>query len=118
MQITFQKQRGEVLILLNGTLDGSTACEIEHAMQPLRESGGMRLIFDFSGVRKVEYFGVAIFAKVVRGQRSQFREISFAGLRPASQKLFKRFGLPDSQLPPADSLGEATTSEVSSWQTS
>jgi anti-anti-sigma factor len=118
MQITFQKQSREVLVLLNGTLDGSTACEIEHAMQRLMETGGTKLVFDFSGVRNVEYFGVAIFAKVVRGQRSQFSEITFAGLRPAAQKLFKRFVLPGPQLPPVDYRGEAIKPEVSSWQTS
>jgi hypothetical protein len=55
---------------------------------------------------------------VMRGQRNQFSEISFAGLRPVAQKLFKRFGLSDSQPPPGDFPGEAIKSEVSLWQTS
>lgn len=88
MQITLQKQSEGVLILLNGNLDGSTACEIEHAVQPLLEDGGMRLVFDFSEVRKVEYFGVVILAKVLRTQKNQFSQITFSGLGPSVQKVF------------------------------
>jgi hypothetical protein len=53
----------------------------------------------------------------VRGQGSQFSEITLAGLRPAAQKLFKRFGLPGPKLPPVDYCGEAIKPEVSPWQT-
>jgi anti-anti-sigma factor len=118
MEIKVQKLSGEVVILLNGTLNGSTACEIEHAIQPLLESGGTRLVFDFSGVRNVERFGLIIFANVLRSQQNQFSEVTVAGLQPAVQKLFRRYGLPGSQLRPGGSSGEETKSEFPSWQTS
>jgi anti-anti-sigma factor len=118
MEIKVQKQSGEVVILLNGTLNGSTACEIEQVLQSLVEGGGTKLVIDFSGVGKVEYFGVVVFARVLRSQGNQFGSITLAGLRPSVEKIFERFGLSFFLGQAEDSSGGATTGELPSWQTS
>jgi anti-anti-sigma regulatory factor len=82
------------------------------------EGGGTRLVVDFSGVDKVEYFGAVIFAKVLRSQGSQFNQITFAGLRPSVQKIFKRLELPFTEAAVEDSAGKTASRELPSWQTS
>ena len=118
MEIKVQRLSGKALVQLSGILNGSTACEIEQVLQSLVEGGGTKVILDFSGVGKVEYFGVVVFAKVLRNQGNQFGSITLAGLQPSVEKIFKRFGLPFSQVKAEDSSRGATTGELPSWQTS
>ena len=118
MEIKVQKLRGKAFVQLSGILNGSTACEIEQVLQSLVEGGGTELILDFSGVGKVEYFGVVILAKVLRSQGNKFGSITLAGLQPPVEKIFKHFELPFSQRKAEDSSGGATTGELPSWQTS
>ena len=118
MEIKVQKLSGKVFVHLSGTLNGSTACEIEQVLQSLVEGGGTKLLLDFSGVGRVEYFGVVILARVLRSQGNQFGSITLAGLQPDVQELFKGLGLPGFELPLGDSSGEARKSELPSWQTS
>ena len=118
MEIKVQKLSGKVFVQLSGILNGSTACEIEQVLQSLVEGGGTNLVLDFSGVGKVEYFGVVILARVLRSQGNQFGSITIAGLQPSVEKIFKRFGLSFFQGQAEDSSRGATTGELPSWQTS
>jgi anti-anti-sigma factor len=118
MEIRVKKKSGKVLLNLKGTLDGSTACEVEQVLQPLVEGGGTRLVVDFSGVGKVEDFGVVVFARVMKSQSNQFSEITFAGLRPSIQKVFRRLGFPFTLATAEDSAGRMASRELPSWQTS
>ncbi len=94
MQLRIQRDNEKVVIHLKGTLDGSTACQVEHVLQRLQKiSKGCRLVFDLGRLRSFEYFGVAIFAKSIRSQKNYFQEISFTGLQTSTQNLFRSFGL-------------------------
>ena len=118
MEIKVQKLSGKSFVQLSGILNGSTACEIEQVLQSLVEGGDTKLILDFSGVGKVEYFGVVIFAKVLRSQGNQFGSITLAGMQPSVEKIFKRFGPPFFQGKGGDDSRGATPGELTSWQTS
>ena len=118
MEIKVQKLNGKTSVQLSGILNGSTACEIERVLQSLVEGAGTKLVLDFTGVGKVEYFGVVIFAKVLRSQGNQFGSITLAGLQPSVEKIFKRFGPPFFQGKAGHASRGATTGELPSWRTS
>ena len=85
---------GKVFLRLKGDLNGSSACQMEHALERLWDAAKVsRLTVDFSGVRHFDYFGVAHSAKAIRRQRYRFPEISLSGLEATTENLFKRFGL-------------------------
>ena len=88
------RNNDKVLLRLKGDLNGSSACQMEHALERLWDAAKVsRLTVDFSGVRHFDYFGVAHSAKAIRRQRYRFPEISLSGLEATTENLFKRFGL-------------------------
>jgi anti-anti-sigma factor len=83
-----------LFVRITGHLDGSTACELEQALQDRQDaSTADELNVDLSGVHRFDYFGIAVFAKVMRGQRNRFNHISFTGLQPSTENVFRRLGL-------------------------
>ena len=85
---------GKVFLRLKGDLNGSSACQMEHALERLRDvAKTSRLTVDLTGILDLDYFGVVHFAKAIRGQRYRFSEISLTGLKKTIESLFKRFGL-------------------------
>lgn len=85
---------GQVVMRLNGCLDGSGACQVEQALQQLqKEARGKKLRFDLGGVRKFEYFGIALLARGIKSQKGHFQEVVLTGLRAPTDKVFRRFGL-------------------------
>jgi len=115
MEIEIQKKNGDVSIQLKGNLNGSTACQIEQALNFIKGSGVTNLVIDFARVRKLEFFGVALLANALKSRRNQ---ITFTGLKPSAEKLFKHFGLTASQPRQTPSKDAGETLEYSSWQTS
>ena len=92
--LRFRRNKDNLLFRLRGKLDGSGACQMEHALDRLRDvPNHARLTVDLSGVRDFDYFGIVHFAKVLRGRRYRFGEICLSGLESGAEKLFKRFGL-------------------------
>jgi anti-anti-sigma factor len=85
---------GKVFLRLKGDLNGSGACQMEHALERLRHvPKTSRLTVDLSGIRDLDCFGVVHFAKAIRRQRYRFSKISLTGLKETTESLFKRFGL-------------------------
>jgi anti-anti-sigma factor len=94
MQVSIQADRDTVVMRLRGNLDGSSACQVEQALQRvIDKSAGRKLVFDLGGVHTFEYFGVAILARSIRSQRNRFREISFHGMPTSTEHVFRRFGV-------------------------
>lgn len=93
MRLQVDKNNEKVLVTLKGNLDESGACQVEHALDGLREvSRGNKVVVDLSGVHSFEYFGIASFTKVIRGQINYFDEITLTGLHGSIENVFKRFG--------------------------
>ena len=115
MEINIQKQSGDVSIQLKGNLNGSTACQVEQALDFIQDSSFSRLEIDFAQVHKLEFFGVALLANALKRQRSH---VTFTGLKPSAKKLFIRFGLLASPLPQPTSIDARKMREYPSWQTS
>jgi anti-anti-sigma factor len=93
-QLEIQRENGKVVIHLKGNLDGSSVCQVDHAMKRLEKTPeGCQLVFDLGGVRNFEYFGIVLLAKSLRSQKNRFQEISLTGLRRSTESIFKRFGL-------------------------
>ena len=94
MELIIDKERSKVVIRLHGDLDGSSACEVEQA---LRRLGGARrgcnLVFDLRGIRRVEYYGLALLAQSIRKVRDQFAAISLTGLEDGTAGVLRGFGL-------------------------
>ena len=93
-QLEIQRDNGKVVIYLKGNLDGSSACQVESALERLQGlPGNGKLIFDLRGVRSFEYFGVAILAKSIRRQKNNFQQVSLIGLQISVEDVFRHFGL-------------------------
>lgn len=94
MQLKIPTDNGKLGMRLNGNLDGSGACQVEHALHRLQETSKNRnLVIDFHGIRNFEYFGIAILAKSIKTQGKYFQQINLTGLLPSTENVFKRFGL-------------------------
>jgi len=92
--LRFMRSKDNLSLRLRGKLDGSSACQMEHALDSLGDvTNHVKLTVDLSGVREFEYFGIVNFAKAIRGRRYRFLEISLSGLEAEAERLFKRFGL-------------------------
>jgi anti-anti-sigma regulatory factor len=92
--LRFRRDKDNLFFRLRGKLDGSGACQMENALDRLRDvANHARLTVDLSEVREFDYFGIVHFAKVIRRRRYRFREISLSGLEGGAERLFKRFGL-------------------------
>lgn len=88
-----------VFLRLKGNLNGSGACEMEHALERLQHiPKAARLTVDLSGIRDFDYFGVVHFAKAMRVQIKRFREVSLTGLEGSAENLLKNFGLENGKL--------------------
>ena len=94
MKLKIQNKNGKVLMRLMGNLDGSGACQVESALERLQGlPRNSKLIFDLSGIRNFEYFGVAILAKSIRRQKNKFQQVSLVGLEISVANVFRHFGL-------------------------
>ncbi|HYA02029.1 MAG TPA: STAS domain-containing protein [Syntrophobacteria bacterium] len=94
MRVSIDGDRDTVVMRLQGNLDGSSACEVEQALdRVVDKTTGRKLVFDLGGVRTYEYFGVAILAKTIRNQRNHFQEVLLKGLSAATENVFKHFGV-------------------------
>ncbi len=92
--LKIMRNNANVLLRLRGDLNGSGACQMEHALERLRDvPKAARLTIDLSGIRDFDSFGVVHFAKAIRGQRYRFHEISIRGVEATTESLLKRFGL-------------------------
>jgi anti-anti-sigma regulatory factor len=92
--VKVNQNNGKVFMRFTGELNGSGACQMEYALERLRDvAEASRLTLDFSGIRQFDYFGVVQSARAIRAQRHRFFEISLTGLKETTESLFKRFGL-------------------------
>jgi anti-anti-sigma factor len=110
MQVSIEGDRDTVVMRLRGNLDGSSACQVEQALQRvLEKSEGRKLVFELGGVHTFEYFGVAILARGIRSRRNHFKEICFHGMPTSTEHLFRRFGVdgPSAAAPRVASRGLA-----------
>lgn len=97
--LRFRRNKDNLFFRLRGKLDGSGACQMEQALDRLRNvTKDARLTVDLSEIREFDYFGIVHFAKVIRGRRYRFSEISLSGLEGGTERLFKRFGLTNGKL--------------------
>jgi len=102
-QLEIQRENGKVVIYLKGNLNGSSACQVDHALKRLEKTPeGCELVFDFGGVRNCEYFGIALLAKSLRSHKNRFQEISVIGLQTSTESIFKRFGLENGKITRAE----------------
>jgi anti-anti-sigma regulatory factor len=104
MQVSIEGDRDTVVMRLRGNLDGSSACQVEQALQRvLEKSEGRKLVHTY------EYFGVAILARGIRSRRNHFKEICFHGMPTSTEHLFRRFGVdgPSAAAPRVASRGLA-----------
>jgi anti-anti-sigma factor len=99
INLKIMQSTGNVFMRIEGHLDGSGACQVEHALKRLQEkTRNCRLIFDLSGIRNFEHFGIAILAKSIRDQKRHFQEISVTGLQASTESIFRRFGVENDRI--------------------
>ena len=99
INLKIMRSNGNVFMRIEGHLDGSGACQVERVLERLREkTRNCMLIFDLRGIRNFEYFGIAILAKIIRGQRRHFQEISLTGLQASTESGFRRFGVENDKI--------------------
>ena len=97
--LRFMRNKDRLLFRLRGKLDGSGACQMENVLNRLQDvPNDARLAIDLSEVREFDHFGIVHFAKVIRGRRYRFREISLSGLEGVAERHFKRFGLANGKI--------------------
>ena len=94
LQLEIQRNDEKVIVRLKGNVDESSAREVGIALERLRYvSEGAKVIFDLRGFRGSHYSGVATLARIIKGLRPHFPEISLIGLGSATENVFRRTGL-------------------------
>ena len=99
INLKIMQSRGNVIMRIEGHLDGSGACQVEHALKSLqKKTRNCKLIFDLRGIRNFEYLGIAILAKNIRAQKRHFQEINVTGLQASTESIFRRFGVENDRI--------------------
>lgn len=85
---------GRVVLRPRGRLDEERASHVEQLLLQLQEtSSDCKVTIDLGEVRRAEYFGIAILARIIRALRHRFAELSLAGMGATTEGLFRRFGV-------------------------
>ncbi|MBW1981304.1 MAG: STAS domain-containing protein [Deltaproteobacteria bacterium] len=122
MDIRIVRRNGTVIIHLKGSLDASSACEVDHALQrELARAEAGHLIVDLANVSYFEYFGIATFARVIRDRIVPLDRIILTGLSSATANVFKSFGIEDNsvaqdQQGEQDATGKCPATLQAAWR--
>jgi anti-anti-sigma factor len=83
------RNTGAVTVKLTGSLDTSTAPELERQLSPLLAGGVTELVFDLAQLKFVSSAGLRVFSTTRKQLRERGGQASFIHMQPQIQEVFE-----------------------------
>ena len=88
MKTTSQEQNGNMVAILEGSLDTSTAAETEKAMNPLNDVEGKDVIIDCTDLTYISSAGLRIFLGILQNTQEKGRHVYIKGINDKVRAIF------------------------------
>ena len=88
MKTTIQEQDGNVVAILEGSLDTAAAAETEKAMDPLNDVEGKDIIIDCTDLEYISSAGLRIFLGILQNVEERGVHVYIKGVNAAVNDIF------------------------------
>jgi anti-sigma B factor antagonist len=88
MKTTIQEQDGNVVAILEGSLDTAVAAETEKAMDPLNDVEGKDIIIDCTDLEYISSAGLRIFLGILQNVEEKGVHVYIKGVNAAVNDIF------------------------------
>ncbi len=88
MKTTIQEQDGNVVAILEGSLDTAAAAETEKAMDPLNDVEGKDIIIDCTDLEYISSAGLRIFLGILQNVEEKGVHVYIKGINAAVNDIF------------------------------
>ena len=88
MNVTIQEQDGNVVAILEGSLDTAAAAETEKAMDPLNDVEGKDIIIDCTDLEYISSAGLRIFLGILQNVEEKGVHVYIKGVNAAVNDIF------------------------------
>jgi anti-anti-sigma factor len=88
MKTTIQEQDGNVVAILEGSLDTAAAAETEKAMDPLNDVEGKDIIIDCTDLEYISSAGLRIFLGILQNVEEKGVHVYIKGVKAAVNDIF------------------------------
>lgn len=95
MKVTVEKKENEIIATLIGELDTAAATEVEHALQPLMESQGEKIIFECGELEYVASSGLRILLGILKHAMATGGSVVMRSVNDDIKNVFKLTGFID-----------------------
>ncbi len=92
MKTTIQEQDGNIVAILEGSLDSQVAAETEKAMRPLKDVEGKDIIIDCTDLDYISSAGLRIFLSILNATEEKDGHMYIKNLSPSVQTVFDMTG--------------------------
>jgi len=88
MKTTIQEQDGNMVAILEGSLDSAAAVETEKAMSPLNDVEGKNIILDCTGLTYISSAGLRIFLGLLQNAQAKGGHVYIKGINDNVRSVF------------------------------
>ena len=88
MKTTIQEQDGDVVAILEGSLDTAAAREIEEIMNPLNDVEGKDIIIDCTGLEYISSAGLRIFLGILQSAEDKGGHVYIRNINDNVRSIF------------------------------
>ena len=88
MNVTIQEQDGNMVAILEGSLDTAAAVETEKAMSPLNDVEGKNIILDCTGLTYISSAGLRIFLGLLQNAQTKGEHVYIKGVNDNVRSVF------------------------------
>jgi len=88
MNTTIQEQDGNIVAILEGSLDTAAAAETEKAMNPLNDVEGKDIIIDCTGLTYISSAGLRIFLGILQSTQEKGSHVYIKGISDNVRAVF------------------------------
>lgn len=88
MKTTIQEQEGNVVAILEGSLDTSAASETEKAMSVLNDVGGKDIIIDCTNLEYISSAGLRIFLGILQNAQEKGGHVYIKNINNSVRTIF------------------------------
>ena len=92
MKTTIQEQDGQVIAILEGSLDTAFATETEKAMDPLNDVVGKDIVIDCTNLEYISSAGLRIFLGILQNAEDKGEHVYIKGLNDKVRSIFALTG--------------------------
>lgn len=88
MKTTIQEQDGNMVAILEGSLDTAAAAEAEKALSPLNDVEGKNIILDCSSLAYISSAGLRIFLVILQNAQAKGSHVYIRGINDGVRAVF------------------------------